>query len=438
MIFLLLPFFSLFADLADLNQRVIWELDRIGFPEEWTEKGEMLDVAIIGAGMAGIASAYGLQRMGIHNITLYDESPSGEEGPWLTYAQMKTLRTPKDATGPCLFTPSLTFQAWYETVYGETAWDQLKKPSSQDWGNYLIWLRTILKLPVRNNCRLLEIVPLNGYFEMKFENFSAFAKKIVLATGRKGCGGYESIPEIDALHTSEIKDYSLFKDKRIIIIGAGASAFDAAGAALEAGALSIDLLYRRSELPKINKMDALAHPGMERGFYSLPDPWKFKIIQYVEENGTPPTPEAIERVKGYNHFHLHPNTSILMNGMFTYDHLILATGFRVSIENTPELRHFSSAIKLWKDVGFDSEFPYLGPHFQFQEKEPGSSPFLKHIYCFNYGAYLSFGSSSSSIDSISAGAEILSHGIAADFFHEQIDQFFNDLKTYQGEQDAGN
>lgn len=36
----------------------------------------------------------------------------GKEGPWVTYARMKTLRTPKNLTGLDYGMPSLTFQAF--------------------------------------------------------------------------------------------------------------------------------------------------------------------------------------------------------------------------------------------------------------------------------------------------------------------------------------
>ena len=39
-----------------------------------------------------------------------DENPAGLEGPWVTYARMVTLRTPKALTGLDYGMPSLTFQ----------------------------------------------------------------------------------------------------------------------------------------------------------------------------------------------------------------------------------------------------------------------------------------------------------------------------------------
>ena len=442
---LLIPFI-LSANLDELNKRVAWELDHIGYPADWAhEEQDCLQVAIIGAGMAGIATGYGLFRAGIHNIALFDENPEDEEGPWLTYAKMPTLRTSKEATGPSLFTPSLTFQAWYEAMYGCESWEPLVKAPSKDWGHYLNWLKSILHLPISNNCKLQEIIPLeNGTFRLMFNTFSVSAQKIVLATGRKGCGGYEIPDMVKSLpthlygHTATLRDYSPFKGKKIAIIGSGTSAFDAAAAAIESGASSVDMIFRRLELPRVNKFDALAHVGMEQGFYKLSDDWKCRIIDYVESCGTPPPEEAIFRVIHHPKFRLNPGFAISKiilcdnkiviegNKRVECDFIILGTGFKVEVGKVPELKHFASEIKLWDH----SSFPYLGDHYQFLEKKPGRAPFLKHLYCFNYGAYKSHGLTSSSIDGISTGALRLTEGIAADFFAEQIETFYNDLESY--------
>src|SRR4051812_27879148 len=74
----------------------------------------VLDVLIVGAGQSGLAAAFRLIRERVDNILVIDRAPKGQEGPWVTFARMPTLRSPKDQTGPDLDVPSLTFQAWYE------------------------------------------------------------------------------------------------------------------------------------------------------------------------------------------------------------------------------------------------------------------------------------------------------------------------------------
>lgn len=428
------------------SPQVQWELEHIGYPEEWIkEEKECLQVAIIGAGMAGIAAGYGLFRVGIHNIALFDAASEGEEGPWITYGKMKTLRTSKDATGPSLFTPSLSFQAWYENAYGNESWINLEKPTPRAWADYLFWLRTILKLPVLNNYRLQKIIPLdNDRFKLIFEGREPIiAKKVILATGRKGFeipSFMKKIPKSFFAHTSEIRDYSIFKGKDIVIIGCGTSAYDSAGAALEEGAASVHLLFRRKQIPLINKLDALAHVGMEQGYHLLSDAWRYKIMHYIDQCGTAPTDEAIFHAQSYPNFYLNSETTVsnvrvenklkISTNKKTYfaDFIILATGYNCHAPEIPE-----SNILFWKDriEGPLGNFPYLGPHFQYLEKVPGMTPYLKHLYCFNYGALVSHGLVSCSIDALSAGALRLTQGIAADFFIENIEEFFLELQNYE-------
>ena len=58
-------------------------------------------------------------------------------------------------------------------------------------------------------------------------------------------------------------------------------------------------------------------------------------------------------------------------------------------------------------------------------------PYLKNLYCYNYGATLSHGLLSSDIPAISIGATRLAQGIAADFFIQDSDWYLEYLKNYQ-------
>jgi cation diffusion facilitator CzcD-associated flavoprotein CzcO len=80
-----------------------------------------LDVLIVGGGQSGLATAFGLRRSQVTNILIIDKAEAGKEGPWLSYARMQTLRSPKDFTGPDLDIPSLTY-ALTERVAGVTPW----------------------------------------------------------------------------------------------------------------------------------------------------------------------------------------------------------------------------------------------------------------------------------------------------------------------------
>lgn len=66
----------------------------------------------------GMAVAFGLMRERVTNVLCLDENEEGKEGPWVTYARMVTLRTPKTLTGIDYGMACLTFQVRLETVFG--------------------------------------------------------------------------------------------------------------------------------------------------------------------------------------------------------------------------------------------------------------------------------------------------------------------------------
>src|SRR5262245_31701906 len=93
--------------LAELGERVRRDLLLLDYPQrEWlvprkSSGGEPIyDVLIVGGGQGGLAVAFALMRERVRNLLVVDENPEGLAGPWLRFARMRTLRTPKYLTGP--------------------------------------------------------------------------------------------------------------------------------------------------------------------------------------------------------------------------------------------------------------------------------------------------------------------------------------------------
>jgi FAD-dependent urate hydroxylase len=425
--------------LESLEKAVERDLGMINCPPKpWKIDDGVIDVAIIGSGMAGTAAAFALMKQGITHISLFEARAEGKEGPWATYARMKTLRSTKVWMGPALSFPGVTFQAWFEAQFGEKAWENLGKIPTLQWMDYLKWYRKILGLPVKHGKELVKIEPEKNGFRLIFSNGEARARKVVLATGREGFGGMK-IPAFTKglarekwAHTSVEINFSQLKGKKVGVIGGGASGFDAAAVALEHGAKSVDMILRRKTLPSVNKERNLYYPGLFNGYFDLPDEEKWEIYQHAFENGISPPKESLERVKKYPHFRVLLNTPA-EKVLHEYDFLILATGFLIDGSQQPELASIMHSILLWKDRGFEGpigEFPYLGAHLQFLEKKEGAAPFLKNLYCFNYAAILSHSAVSSDIPGISYGAERVAAGIAADFFLEDRAYYFEKFTSY--------
>ncbi|HXF28900.1 MAG TPA: NAD(P)-binding domain-containing protein, partial [Chlamydiales bacterium] len=252
--------------LERLEQELYEELDLLELPaDSWLppQPDAVLDVAIIGAGMAGLAAAFALMKEGISNIRLFDARPEAFEGSWITYARMQILRSPKHLAGPALDIPKLTFQAWYIAQFGQEAWESLYKIPTSQWMDYLRWYRKVLQIPVTNNVKITSVMPHKGTIELKYADRKIYARKVVLATGRDGFGGFESpsflkdVPKTYYAHTIEPIEFDALKDKAITIVGSSASAFDAAAVALEAGCASVTQLSRRKKLAFVNKFSSL-------------------------------------------------------------------------------------------------------------------------------------------------------------------------------------
>lgn len=420
------------------------------------------DVVVIGAGMCGLAATAKLVLSGIDNVVAYDAAAAGREGPWVTFARMETLRSPKTLHGPALGLPQLTFRAWFTAQWGKEAWQALDKIPKDQWMDYLIWYRQVLNLPVRNNVRITAITPQDNLIALDLagaETGRIYTRRLVLATGRSGLGGVavpDFLQNIDRkywAHSADDIDFAALKGKRLAVIGAGASSMDNAATALENGAGSVDMLIRRKQMPRINKMTGIGSQGVVHGMHQLPDHWKWKFVDYTAATQTPPPRSSTLRVSR------HPQARFLLDcgiiavkkdregllitttqGPLHYDYLIAATGFSNNFHGRPEFAALAPHIRSWADGRYRPEMgtprqsmleaPDLGPAFEFRQRTPGACPMLAHIHCFNDAAMLTHGKVSGDIPAVSAGAERLVRGIAASLFAEDVGKHFDNLVAY--------
>ncbi|MGX9964339.1 NAD(P)-binding domain-containing protein [Roseomonas sp. F4] len=445
---------------ARLRQDLAWlELPaKPWVPQRWHGGEAVVDVVIIGAGMCGLAVAAMLRLLGISNFRVLDKAPAGQEGPWVTFARMETLRSPKTLAGPALDLPALTFRAWFEHQHGAAAFGALGKIPRGMWMDYLVWYREVMGIAVENGVAVTDIRPeTEELFRLETSGGHILARRVVLATGRDGLGGpwlpeiAQNLPPELRAHSRDAIDFAALAGKRVGVIGAGASAMDNAAAALEAGCGRLDMFVRRPELPRVNKFTGIGSPGVVHGFAGLPDEWKWRFLDLVLSAQTPPPRDSTLRVSRFPHAHLHLGSPIQAlsakggeirletpKGVFALDFLIFGTGFRVDVAARPELAHFAPNIRLWGDR-FRAERPNeelatspdLDPGFAFQEKVPGACPSLARLHCFNYPATLSHGKLSGDIPAVSAGAKRLARHLARAFFVEDKAQHFANLKAYE-------
>lgn len=442
--------------LEALEARLRRDLELLELPgKTWVPRRDgVTDIVIIGGGMCGLIAHAALRLNGIDNVRVLDRAPEGQEGPWVTWARMATLRSPKQLAGPALGLPALTFRAWHEARFGAEGWEQLGKIPRTMWMDYLVWYRRVMGVPVENGVGVTLIRPRDdGMVAVDTDTGETIlCRHLVLATGRDGMGG----PYVPAMaqavdrrfwaHSADPIDFQTLRGRRVGVIGAGASAMDNAAVALEAGAASLDMFVRRGALPRVNKFTGIGSAGVVHGFAALPDAWKWRFLHHVFGAQTPPPRDSVQRVSRHSHARLHLGSPILSlterddallvetpTGRHALDFLIFATGFRVDLAQRPELAPVAPHIRFWGDrftpaAGLAQEelasAPDLAPDFSFQGKVPGACPGLSRIHSFNYPSTLTHGKLTGDIPAVSAGAQRLAIALTQHIFvAEREDQF---------------
>ena len=426
-----------------------------------------LDVLIVGAGQSGLATAFALMRDRVRNILLVDRAPEGQEGPWVTYARMPTLRSPKDQTGPDLGLPALTFEAWYDATRGAGSFERLYLIASGDWHDYLRWYRRVLGLPVRNGVAATAIAPgrLDDGGRCLLVTLSTgevlAARKLVLATGQDGTGEWwmpdfvRALPADRRAHTCETIDFERLRGRTVAVLGAGASAMDNACVALEHGA-RVHLFCRGPEPTLVQRYRWLTFAGFLKHIGDMPDEWRWRIMGTIlrAREGFPA--DTYRRAVAFADFTLHlgccwtdarlEGDRLMIEtarGPFRADYAICGTGIRHDMRLRPELAPFAASIALWRDRYTPppdeadellGAYPYLGPDYAFLERVPGEAPFLADIHLFGIGATLSFGPSGSSINAMTTAVPKLVAGLTRGLFAADLERHWKSLQAYDVKQ----
>ncbi len=427
----------------------------------------VLDVLVAGAGMCGQTAAFALLRDGVRNLRVIDRGARGDEGPWSTFARMPTLRSPKHLVGPDLGVGSLTFRAWYEALLGADGWDQLYKIGTLEWRDYLLWVRHMAGVPVENETALTDLEPAGSLLKAQLRGprgtETIYARKVVLALGRDGSGAprWPEFKSFDAssahannrvFHSMDAIDFIGLKGKRVGVLGVGSSAFDNAGAALEAGAAAVTMFSRRPTLPQINKSKWAAFPGFQNGYAALDDQTRWKFFTYIMDEQVPPPHESVlrcDRFAGFSirfaapwtdlHAHATGVTATTPHGQYEFDAVIFGTGFDVDMMERAELKYFRADAITWRDrVGAATaatneeaaRFPYLGDAFQLQARSASESPALGNVHIFNWGASMSHGQLAGDIPGLTIGVNRLTQGIVRDLFVSEHAHFLGKLHAH--------
>jgi cation diffusion facilitator CzcD-associated flavoprotein CzcO len=460
------------SGLAELERTLRRDLDLLDYPRRpWLapricdDGREVHDVIVIGAGQGGLVTAFGLRREKVERVLVVDERPLDRAGPWLNFARMVTLRTPKYLTGPDLGIPNLTLVAWYEAQHGPGSWAQMGLVPKETWAAYLAWYRRVLEIPVRADTCVTAVGPsdLPGVIAIDVRTYGRtdrlFARRVVLATGIDGSGAWDvpemitsNIPRERWAHTREDIDFAALAGKRVGVLGAGASAFDNAAVALERGAAAVHLYFRRKQLVDRNAYRWAEFVGFLRHMADLPDADKWRFVRQILRMGQLPPTDTLKRAQAHPSFHMHPGSpwnaiemrgdTILVttpHGTDELDFVIVGTGFVTDLSRRPELEALWPHVALWADryAPPDDErhddlarHPYLSAGFAFTEKQPGRAPWVTQIYNYTFGGLLSLGFGGASISGMKYSVQRLVAAITGSLFVEDREAHFASLCAF--------
>jgi cation diffusion facilitator CzcD-associated flavoprotein CzcO len=422
-----------------------------------------LDVLIVGGGQSGLALAFGLRRSQVTNILIVDKAEEGKEGPWLSYARMHTLRSPKDFTGPDLDVPSLTYQSWHEARFGKEDWDALDLIPRELWAEYLLWFRCAVGLTVHNGCELLEIAPaadglLAATVEHEGTTKTLYARKIVLATGQEAMGNWtipeplRHLPPTRVARPSDDIDFAALAGRTVVVIGAGATAFDNAATALEAGAAEVHLLCRRAKIQVIQPYRWLTFRGFLRHFCDLHDEWRWRFMRAILElrEGFPQA--TYDRCARFSNFHLHQGSPVEVaqekdeqielrtpRGVVRAHFVISGAGTEIDFAERGELKNFAGNIATWADryqpppeeqnprLG---RYPYLADDYALTERVAGATPWISNVHLFAFASTMSFGPSGSSINAMTTAIPKLVYGLTQGLFRADVERYWDSFRAY--------
>lgn len=220
-------------------------VDAIAAAHSGANDPDVVDLIIVGAGPAGIAAALRAKEIGLRAITLEQESLGGTVAH---YPRGKIVMTaPVDLPG-----------------YGRLSFREASKEQLLE-----IWLDVVdrMTLDVRAGERVTALRRSSRGFEVESDRGVFTAGAVLLCLGRRGTPrklGIEGETLTKVVY--RLVDPAQYVDQRILVVGGGDSALEAASALIDADARSVTLCYRGAAFSRAKKknrlrIEALANEG---------------------------------------------------------------------------------------------------------------------------------------------------------------------------------
>ncbi|MBO8185251.1 flavin-containing monooxygenase [Streptomyces spirodelae] len=175
---------------------------------------EHIDVAVIGGGQSGLATAHALLRHELRPVVL--QASDRAAGSWPHYYDSLTLFSPARYSS----LPGMPFPGA----------DRDRYPHRDEVVAYLAAYADRLDAEIRTGCRVSAVSRTGGGFEVELEGGGRLsARAVVAASGTFGHPHRPVLPGLEeftgqVLHTAEYRSPAPFTGGRVVVVGAGNSA----------------------------------------------------------------------------------------------------------------------------------------------------------------------------------------------------------------------